>query len=132
MAVLLDTHTFIWYYEGSPESSDSAKKAILNSEGEFYLSIASFWEIAIKTGLGKLSLNASLETLFQDVTEQGYRMIPIDIPHLLQYGQLPFHHRDPFDRLIISQGLAEGFDLISKDGVFDAYLEGTSIRRIWT
>ena len=131
MSVLLDTHTFIWYYQGSPQLSDAARKVIKNSNGEFFTSIASFWEIAIKVGLGRLSLDAPLETLFQDTLVQEYRILPINFSHLLEYGQLPFHHRDPFDRLIISQVIVEKWDLISKDEMLDPYLEDKSIRRIW-
>lgn len=131
MAVLLDTHTFIWYYQGSPQLSHLAKQAIENAQGEFYISIASFWEIAIKIGLGRLALDTSLETLFQDVVAQGYLISPIGFSHLLQYGQLSFHHRDPFDRLIVSQALVEKWDLISKDEMLDPYLRGNPIQRIW-
>lgn len=125
MALLLDTHTFLWYYQGNSLLSDTSRKAIQNSDGAFYVSIASFWEITIKFGLGRLSLDASLEAFFQDVFVQGYRIAPIDFSHFIQYNQLPLHHRDPFDRLIVAQAMAENWNLISKDEILDQYLTGT-------
>ena len=131
MPVLLDTHTLIWYYQGNSELSQQAQSSIKNSKGEFYTSVASFWEIAIKVGLGKLKLDSPLEIFFEDVASQGYKILPISFPHLLNYSNLPFHHRDPFDRLIIAQALSENMDLISKDEIFDEYLGENTIQRIW-
>jgi PIN domain nuclease of toxin-antitoxin system len=118
MTLLLDTHTFLWYYTGSPELSQHAKNTIERPENDFFVSMASLWEIAIKNSLGKLDLDAPLDIFFQDIVAKGFNLIPIDLSHLLQSAVLPFHHRDPFDRLLIGQSLAEKMPIITKDSLF--------------
>jgi PIN domain nuclease of toxin-antitoxin system len=131
MSLLLDTHTFIWYYNGAKELSPVAKRLITDSKGDFYVSIISLWEITIKVGLGKLDLEKPLDEFIKDFAFQGYQILPINLSNLLIYGSLPHHHKDPFDRLIISQGISENMDILSKDMIFDDYLTDTKIKRIW-
>ena len=131
MGLLLDTHAFIWFYSGNDQLSKNALSAIDESKGDFYISMASFWEITIKHGLGKLDLVSDLDELLNDVLSQGYRILPIHFSHLSTYNQLPLLHRDPFDRLIIAQALTEGMDIVSKDGNFDPYIVDKPVKRLW-
>lgn len=131
MKLLLDTHTFLWFVAGSTELSAVAKKAIENPQNENYVSIASLWEISIKTATGKLDINGSYETVIDDVVRNGILILPIDFQHTVQQNQLPFYHRDPFDRIIVSQAIVENMDVVSKDAAFDDYLQGRRVKRIF-
>jgi len=131
MNLLLDTHAFLWYYSGSSDLSKTAKEAIENPENNFFVSIASFWEIGIKTSLGKLELDASLEVLFKDVVDKGFYLMPIDLPHILHSSLLPLHHRDPFDRLLVGQSLTEKMPIVSKDSLLEPYCKSSGLKVIW-
>jgi PIN domain nuclease of toxin-antitoxin system len=131
MKLLLDTHAFLWYYSGSPNLSQFARGVIENPSNVFFTSMASLWEISIKNSLGKLQLDAPLNIFYEDIIDQGFKVLPIDISHILQAASLPFHHRDPFDRLLIGQALSEGMALISKDTVFPPYVETSGLQIHW-
>lgn len=131
MNLLLDTHAFLWYYSGSSNLSPNAKLAIENPENDFFVSMASLWEIAIKNGLGKLDLDAPLDTFFKDIVQKGFNLMPIDPSHILQSAALPPHHRDPFDRLIIGQALAEQMAVVTKDSLFEPYCLPLGMQLIW-
>ncbi|MBK8703399.1 MAG: type II toxin-antitoxin system VapC family toxin [Saprospiraceae bacterium] len=131
MKYLLDTHTFLWFNEGSPELSSYAKAVIEDIENEIFISIASLWEISIKTSLGKLTIAGTYDTVINDVIENEIGVLPINFAHTIIQNKLPFHHRDPFDRMIISQAIVENMDLLSKDEIFDHYLANTHIKRCW-
>ncbi len=131
MNLLLDTHTFLWYYSGSMELSQKARQSIEHPENNFFVSVASLWEIAIKNSLGKLDLDAPLNTFFQDVIQKGFYLMPIDPAHILLSATLPFHHRDPFDRIIIGQALAENMTVVSKDPFFEPYGRSSGLEIIW-
>lgn len=131
MKYLLDTHTFLWFNGGSQELSSYAKTVIENIENEIYISIASLWEISIKTSLGKLTIAGAYDTVINDVIENEIGVLPINFAHTIVQNKLPFHHRDPFDRMIISQAIVENMDLISKDEIIDRYLANTHIKRCW-
>lgn len=131
MKVLIDTHTFLWFVAGSKELSETAKKLIQNKQNSVYISIASLWEISIKTAIGKLQITDSYETVINDVVENDISILPINFAHTVMQNKLPFYHRDPFDRIIISQAIVENMNLISRDGAFDAYLENLEVKRIW-
>lgn len=124
MNYLLDTQAFLWFEKGDPQLSEKAKAIIQSEDHIKFISVASFWEIVIKHSLGKLDLHIAFEQLHQT---KGYYHLEIDLLHLLQLQKLPHHHRDPFDRLIVSQALAEEMILISSDEMFDAY----GVNRIW-
>ena len=126
--ILLDTHTFIWYAEGSNRLSERAKR-LIDSTPEVYLSIASVWEMTIKASLGKLDVKDDLSAFVeQQIQLNLYRVLPILQQHIYRLTDLPMHHRDPFDRLLICQALEEQMPILSVDGKFDPY-EG--LNTIW-
>ena len=127
MKCLWDTHTFLRWVAGSNALSARARETIEQPGHEPWLSIVSLWEISIKSALGKLAINGPYEGVIQDVTENGIQLLPISFAHTLQQHQLPFHHRDPFDRMMIAQAMVENLPLISADASFDAY----PVERIW-
>lgn len=128
MKFIADTHAFIWFVTDSPQLSTSAKKLFESPESERLFSMASIWEIAIKTNLGKLSLGQPLEKLLPEQLALNYiRLLDIALSHALRAASLPLHHRDPFDRMIIAQSLVENLPVLSNDSAFDAY----GIKRIW-
>lgn len=121
MSYLLDTHAFLWYIDGSEELSDSAKNIIQDSSIEKFVSIASLWEISIKISLNKLTLSLDFDTLPRFIQHNKFNNLLIEFNHLQQLSLLPHHHRDPFDRLLISQAITENFTIISADQHFKAY-----------
>jgi PIN domain nuclease of toxin-antitoxin system len=131
MKYLIDTHTFLWFSEGTSDLSNTAKQLIIDKNNEIFISIASLWEISIKTALNKLTIVGTYELIIEDVTQNDMDIMPINFAHTVIQNKLPFHHRDPFDRIIISQAIAENMDIISKDALFDAYLVGKPAKRIW-
>lgn len=122
MKVLLDTHALLWFITDSLELSDPALEILSNKQNEILVSIASLWEITIKNSLGKLELICPFSELFPHQLEiNAFSQLPITIPHLIALGQLPYHHRDPFDRILIAQAIAEKTPLISVDSAFTPY-----------
>jgi PIN domain nuclease of toxin-antitoxin system len=121
MEYLLDTHTFLWFINGDNQLSEKAKNAILDSEAVKYLSIVSLWEIAIKVSLGKLSLEMNYPDLRRHVIDNGFEILPITFEHTAALIDLALHHRDPFDRMIISQALSQQLMVIGKDENFSKY-----------
>jgi PIN domain nuclease of toxin-antitoxin system len=118
---LLDTHTFIWFTEGDNQLSSHARKAIEISDVINFISIASLWEIAIKISLGKLELKTPFSNISHQILKNGFQILPITFEDTLTLTKLPFHHRDPFDRIIISQGISNKLSIISKDKNFNDY-----------
>ena len=118
MRLLIDSHTFIWWAEASPILSMAARDAIAHPSNEATISIAALWELTIKTSSGKLTLPAELETM---VTVLQFPVLGIDFDHLRRIETLPGVHRDPFDRMMIAQALAEGMPIVTRDRVFAAY-----------
>lgn len=131
MRVLIDTHTFIWFVRDSGEISSKARSLIEPPAIDVCFSIASIWEISIKTAIGKLKLDGGFERVLPDLMENSIEILQITFPHALKNNQLPFHHRDPFDRMIAAQAIVEGIDLISIDDSFDPYFADTEVKRIW-
>ncbi len=131
MKLLLDTHTFLWFIAGHKNLSSIAREKIENIESENFISIASLWEISIKTALGKLAIKGKYESVIDDVRNNGFLILPISFEHTVVQNKLPFYHRDPFDRIIISQAIEEKMAVLSKDKNFDAYFSEKSIKRIW-
>jgi PIN domain nuclease of toxin-antitoxin system len=126
LALLLDTHTFLWWCEDSPELSPKARKALAVNDA--FVSMVSFWEIAIKVSLNKLRLPAAIERyLPEQMSLNGFETLEISFRQTVATATLPWHHRDPFDRLLAAQALAQELTLVSRDTVFDAY----GLRRIW-
>jgi len=127
MNILLDTHTLIWFCEDDKKLPEKIKKEIENTENTIFISIASLWEMAIKISLKKLKLAIPLEEVIKLLNENGISIIPIQTEHLLKVASFDFHHRDPFDRLIICQSLVEEMMIITIDEKFDMY----GVRRLW-
>lgn len=121
MNILLDTHIFLWYLEGNQALSSDKKQLIDNQQNDIYVSISSFWEIIIKKSLNKLELKDNLNTIQAICIEQGFNIILIEVKHLIVLQELPFHHKDPFDRLIISQAISDNLYIMSNDGNFNKY-----------
>ena len=122
MKYLLDTHTLLWFLADDKKLSHRARQLIESSNNESFFSIVSLWEIAIKTALGKLDLAQPFEQMFpKQLHLNRIEVLNITVDSLVKLTTLPFHHGDPFDRLIIAQGLVEGLLIISVDTVFDAY-----------
>jgi PIN domain nuclease of toxin-antitoxin system len=127
MKLLLDTHAFLWFIDDSPRLSAQAK-ALLESDVELLISAASLWEIAIKSSLGKLALSQPYETFIpQQLEHNSIEILPIVLEHISAVATLPFHHRDPFDRLLLAQAMVEQLPVVSADTVFDMY----AIERLW-
>ena len=128
MRFLLDTHTFLWAVLDDPRLSDEARAVMLNADNELLVSPVSYWEIAIKISLGKYRLNDDFEAFMERQTVYSeFTPLPISIKHAAVVATLPFHHRDPFDRLLIAQALCEDVAIVSVDQVLDLY----SVRRMW-
>ncbi|MFI3187215.1 MAG: type II toxin-antitoxin system VapC family toxin [Methylococcaceae bacterium] len=122
MNLLLDTHAFIWLDIQASMLSPTATSLIQQSDVNLFLSIVSIWEMQIKIQLGKLHLNATLqETITSQQTINDISILPITPAHIFTLESLPLIHRDPFDRLLISQAKLENLVLISKDSVFKDY-----------
>jgi PIN domain nuclease of toxin-antitoxin system len=125
---LLDTHTFLWASHDPDLLSKSAIKVLNDPSAQLQVSIASIWEIGILMSLKRIKLKMKVSDLVQVAQDQGdIEILPISSEHIDKLVSLPFHHRDPFDRLIIAQSLSEKSPLISKDSIADKY----SCRRIW-
>jgi PIN domain nuclease of toxin-antitoxin system len=120
MKYLLDTHTLIWFLDGADSLPISVRNKIKNAD-ENYISIASLWEITIKTNLGKIKIQNGLELLFQRLIENSIFVLPIKFQHLLQLNTLPFIHKDPFDRLLFSSAIAENLTLLTIDENIQKY-----------
>ncbi len=127
MDLLLDTNAFLWFCEDNPKLSSIGKQYIENPNNTSFISMASLWEIAIKLSLGKLKLKIPFEKFVELVEDNGFMILSITFEHALNVSKLEFHHRDPFDRLLISKGIVEDIPIITADTAFDRY----KINRIW-
>jgi len=127
--LLLDTHTFLWFIGGDANLTAHARQLIENTGNEKLVSIASLWEMSIKASIGRMRLNTTFPNMVRDhVRGNAMDLLPIRPEHLEFVRSLPFHHKDPFDRLIIAQSQSESLPILSRDHMFDDY-EG--IQRIW-
>ena len=128
MKILLDTHAFLWLITDDERLSEKAQKTFLNPGNRFFFSAASFWEICIKKSLGKISLESEWPQTIQNEMEiNTIQWLPIEMPHCVKVSELPFHHRDPFGRMLIAQAMVEDMHLLSRDSRLSAYM----IKRIW-
>lgn len=122
MRLLIDTHALIWFCEGNPALSSAARATMEDGSGERYISHATPWEMAIKLALGKLQLQMDFDRMFPGVLEaNGFKALSPSFEHYSALVQLPRHHGDPFDRLIIAQAQVEGLTIITGDPQFGAY-----------
>ena len=115
MNILLDTHALIWFLEGHLSLSISARAAIENTNNKKFVSIATFWELAIKSSMGKLDIQLSFSDLYKLVWQNNFEILPIDFDHTLIISTLHFHHKDPFDRILIAQAMVEKMVIVSKE-----------------
>lgn len=127
MNLLLDTHTLLWFSENNPRLSQNAKSLIESEDNNCFISIASIWEMAIKTSLGKLTVKFGFNNLLNEIHQHGFDVLPIEFKHTILLTSMNFHHRDPFDRLLIAQSIVEDYALISNEEIFEKY----EIKRIW-
>ena len=128
MKLLLDTHSFLWFIDGNPRLSATARQLIEDPANERLVSIASLWEMAIKASIGRLTFAQPFATLMLDQLQRNsMQVLDITLTHTAYVATLPFHHRDPFDRMLIVQALVETIPIISVDSVFDAY----GVTRLW-
>ncbi len=127
MNYLLDTHILIWFLNGDKDLSSNARKAIESSEAINFVSIVSLWEIAIKISLNRLDLKSPFEKIGVEISNNNFQMLPITFQDTLILSSLPFHHSDPFDRLLIAQSINNKFTVISKDQYFTSY----KIKVLW-
>jgi PIN domain nuclease of toxin-antitoxin system len=126
--LLLDTHAFLWWVAASGEVSRKAKSAIGSARNDCFVSVASGWEIAIKVSLGKLRIDGALDRFLpEQLAANGFQALAIDFRHAARVATLPFHHRDPFDRLLVAQALEEDLAMVTADPVIARY----GVRRIW-
>jgi PIN domain nuclease of toxin-antitoxin system len=121
MRILIDTHILIWHLEDDDRLSIGHGDLIANATNSIFVSVASLWEIAIKTSRGKLTLSRPIEEMLSEIERSTASIFSIEPHHTLRVASLPFHHRDPFDRLIIAQALTENLSVITADGDFAAY-----------
>ncbi len=121
MRLLIDTHILIWFLEGNKSLSVLRRQIIARRQNEVLVSIASLWELAIKISLGKLILAKPLADVIEQINIENIEILPITAEHTLRVSALPFHHRDPFDRIIIAQSLVENLPVITDDNEFSIY-----------
>jgi PIN domain nuclease of toxin-antitoxin system len=121
MELLLDTHTFIWYINGDAKLPAKVKKDITNIKNSCFISIASIWEIAIKQANGRLELKSGFESITAFLNENEIQILPIAFEHVQELLKLEYHHRDPFDRIIIAQSIVEHLTIATKDEHFENY-----------
>ncbi|MGB6689535.1 MAG: type II toxin-antitoxin system VapC family toxin [Terracidiphilus sp.] len=127
MKYLLDTHAFLWALEAPEKLSDSSGKIVNDPASGLLLSIATPWELAIKTNSGKLDAAKILQQFDRLIAASAYSLLETRASDVIRAAGLPLHHRDPFDRLLVAQALELHIPIISRDGIFDRY----GVRRIW-
>lgn len=128
MNLILDTHALLWFLGGDPRLSERARAAIEDRSNRRFFSIAGAWEIAIKASLGKLTLAAPFRSLIPgQLLGNGIELLELRPEHIAELIGLPLHHRDPFDRILVTQAMVENAVLVSADSALDAYPP----RRLW-
>jgi PIN domain nuclease of toxin-antitoxin system len=127
MDLLIDTHAVIWFITEDSKLPLKTKRIIEDSKNNCFVSVASYWEIAIKYSLDRLDLGSDLENIFRIIEKTGFELLPITTNQILINSTLPHHHNDPFDRIIIAQAIYENLKIVSKDGQFENY----NVSLIW-
>lgn len=122
MRALLDTHSYLWWVTGDPRLSEAAREVIEDGRNEVLLSVASAWELAIKSALGRLELANPIDELLPDsLARNGFRPLTVELPHALRVARLPPIHTDPFDRLIVAQAQVEDLPILTSDPAITRY-----------
>jgi PIN domain nuclease of toxin-antitoxin system len=119
--LLIDTQSFIWFVENDPKLPVSVRDVMEGNQNNLFISIASLWEIVIKSSLGKLSVQKNIPEMINNVTQSGFSILQIVPQHLATLHSLEYIHRDPFDRIIISQAITENMPVVSSDKLFSKY-----------
>ncbi len=119
MNYLLDTHTFLWWVNNDKQLSSTSESIIREGSNRIFISLASQWEIGIKTSINRLEF--PMDQLESTIDHNGFEDLAITSRHIIETTQLPMHHRDPFDRMLIAQARIESLTLISKDTLFPNY-----------
>lgn len=128
MKLILDAHALLWFLDDNALLSSTAKATIEDPANQKLVSVATCWEIAIKAGLGKLSLGEPASTFLpRELAANHFDLLNIDLRHAVAVEALPLHHRDPFDRLLVTQAILENLPIVSVDSALDAY----AVRRLW-
>ena len=128
MKLLLDTHALIWWHEDNAKLSRAAFEAIRDPDNAVFLSVVNAWEMQIKTQLGKLSVaNSVPDVIRSEIEGNGFRVLPVTLDYVYDLDARPFHHKDPFDRLLIAQARHEGLTLVSSDKPIRAY----DVKTLW-
>ena len=126
-SILLDTHTAIWFFNGSFNLSDNAKHMILDPSNRISVSVVSVWELAVKINVGKLKFAGGVADFLRLIDSNGFQLLNIMPKHLLELEHLPLHHRDPFDRILIATAISEGMRFVSADRNMSLY----SLQCVW-
>lgn len=128
MKLLLDTQALLWFCLDDTRLSEDAASLIADAANGILVSPATYWEIAIKISLGRYAVDGDFAHFFEDqISENRFDVLPITVRHAAEVSRLPFHHRDPFDRLLIAQAIVEQVPIVSCDPAFDKY----PVKRIW-
>lgn len=122
MSYLIDTNVLIWYAKDAPQLPTTFRTLFLRNDFVFWISVVSLWEITIKASRGDLEIIGDLNIFLKSrITELGFKILPVTTEHLITLHALPFHHKDPFDRLIVAQSLTEKLPLLYTDKIFETY-----------
>ncbi len=121
MQLLIDTHILIWFLEGNNLLTYSRRQIIADSQNDIFISIASLWEMAIKISISKLTLARPFDEVTRQIAVENIEILPITPEHTLRVSTLPFHHRDPFDRIIIAQAQVGNLPIMTDDEIFGKY-----------
>ena len=121
MQLLLDTHIVLWYLQGDSRIKPDLNDVLESRKNQVYFSIASLWEISIKVGIGKLILDRPFEDLKSSLAENNIEIITVTFDDTILNKDLPRYHKDPFDRILISQVINRSLILVSQDSVFNQY-----------
>ena len=127
MRVLLDTHVLLWWFNDQRQLSNQARRIVENQKNDVFVSAVSAREIAIKSQAGKLDEEGLLDQMDSVLREEGFKVLEIKLGHAIRAGRLALHHRDPFDRMLVAQSLAEDLPILSTDKKLDTY----GVRRVW-
>lgn len=127
MKLLVDTHALLWFATDDKRLGRRAAAAMDADDAELYISAASVWEMSIKASLERLKLDTSVEAYIAEKLAEGYRILPIEWTHAAAVERLPWHHRDPFDRLLAAQAIVEELKCVTRDQVFKKY----GVKTIW-